>query len=185
MWGEKRQMKIKTPADVARAIKTHRHALELTQQEVAEAVGITRQSLARIERGHGGSSFETILRIFNHLGVDLISATAGSRTSSDAKSLPGTEGERRRSVGDFLEEFRRTETQKSNPLFAAMVQAGLTSSSDSPFLRAARDSLTHEAADRDTSQMTARLAALDAAIAESDPDAVEGAADRRKASDAK
>lgn len=64
-------MRIQKPADLARLIKTRRQAQGLTQQEVAAAAGITRQSLARVERGHGGVSFDTALRIFEHLGIQL------------------------------------------------------------------------------------------------------------------
>lgn len=64
-------MRIQKPADLARAVKTRRQAQGLTQQDIAEAVGITRQSLARIERGHGGASFDTVLRVFAELGIRL------------------------------------------------------------------------------------------------------------------
>lgn len=64
-------MQIRKPADLARIVKTRRHAQGLTQQDIADAVGITRQSLARIERGHGGASFDTVLRIFEKLGIHL------------------------------------------------------------------------------------------------------------------
>jgi len=64
-------MKIQKSADLARTIKVRRQALGLTQQDVAEAARITRQSLARIEHGHGGASFDTILRIFEKLGLGI------------------------------------------------------------------------------------------------------------------
>ncbi|SJN08043.1 hypothetical protein FM113_00595 [Leucobacter sp. 7(1)] len=64
-------MRIQKPADLARLIKTRRQAQGLTQQDVAAAAGITRQSLARVERGHGGVSFDTTLRIFERLGIQL------------------------------------------------------------------------------------------------------------------
>lgn len=64
-------MQIQKPADLARTVKTRRQAQGLTQQDIADAVGITRQSLARIERGHSGASFDTILRIFEKLGLRL------------------------------------------------------------------------------------------------------------------
>lgn len=64
-------MKIQTPANAARVIKTQRLKLSLTQQDVAEAVNITRQSLARIEKGNGGGSFDTYLRLFDLLNISL------------------------------------------------------------------------------------------------------------------
>ncbi len=64
-------MQIQKPSDLARIVKTRRQARGLTQQDIADAVGITRQSLARIESGHGGVSFETVLRIFEQLDIRL------------------------------------------------------------------------------------------------------------------
>lgn len=76
-------MKIEKPSDVARIAKTERQARGLTQQEVADGVGITRQSLARLERGHGGASFETVLRVFDLLDIRL-DAGVSSRAASSA-----------------------------------------------------------------------------------------------------
>ena len=77
-------MKIQKPADLARAVKTRRQAQGFTQQDIANAVGITRQSLARIERGHGGASFDTILRIFTELGLGLEATTDKQNGSATA-----------------------------------------------------------------------------------------------------
>jgi transcriptional regulator with XRE-family HTH domain len=79
-------MQIQTPADLARLIKSRRQAQRFTQQEVADAVGITRQSLARIERGNAGTSFDTVLRIFAHLGINL-DANSGNVTSVAIPSI--------------------------------------------------------------------------------------------------
>lgn len=81
-------MRIQKPADLARLIKTRRQAKRLTQQDVAAAIGITRQSLARIERGHGGVSFDTVLRIFEHLDIQL---DAGNRPDPDIPSQTWTQ----------------------------------------------------------------------------------------------
>lgn len=64
-------MDIRTSADAARIIKTARLNRELSQQSVADAVGMSRQALARIERGQGGASFEAYLRIFSFLDIPL------------------------------------------------------------------------------------------------------------------
>jgi len=68
-------MKLQTPSDLARLIKNARVQQSLTQHDVAHAVGITRQSLARLERGNGGTSFDTVLLILDHLGIHLNAAT--------------------------------------------------------------------------------------------------------------
>jgi len=64
-------MRIRQSADLARLVKTGRQTQGRTQQDVAEAAGITRQSLARIERGHGGVSFTTVILILDYLGIRL------------------------------------------------------------------------------------------------------------------
>lgn len=76
-------MKLQTPSDLARLVKNARVQRNLTQQDVADAVGITRQSLARLERGNGGISFDTVLLILDHLGIHL-DATTDRRTTAPA-----------------------------------------------------------------------------------------------------
>ncbi len=81
-------MKLQTSSDLARLVKNARVQQNLTQQDVAEAVDITRQSLARLERGNGGTSFDTVLLILDHLGINL-HATTDRRTITPA-AVPET-----------------------------------------------------------------------------------------------
>lgn len=83
-------MKIQTPADAARAIKTRRLARGLTQLEVAQAIGVTRQSLARIEQGNGGGAFDTYLRLFDLLGIDLRADAPIAATVTVAEPAAGS-----------------------------------------------------------------------------------------------
>lgn len=69
------KVKLQTPSDLARLVKNARVQRHLTQQDVADAAGITRQSLARLERGNGGTSFDTVLLILDHLGIQLDAST--------------------------------------------------------------------------------------------------------------
>ncbi|MEV8249464.1 helix-turn-helix transcriptional regulator [Microbacterium sp. NPDC076768] len=64
-------------------VKNARVQRNLTQQDVANAVGITRQSLARLERGNGAISFDTVLLILDHLGIHL-DATTDRRSTGPA-----------------------------------------------------------------------------------------------------
>jgi transcriptional regulator with XRE-family HTH domain len=64
-------MEVSKPADLARLVKSTRQIQGRTQQDVADAAGITRQSLSRIEGGHGGVSFDTVLLILDYLGIRL------------------------------------------------------------------------------------------------------------------
>lgn len=84
-------IQIQKPADLARMIKTQRQSQGLTQQDVADAVGITRQSLARIERGHGRASFDTVLRIFDRLQIRIEAHQEEKRHVSATTSPPDTE----------------------------------------------------------------------------------------------
>lgn len=77
-------MRIEKPADLARIVKTQRQAQQLTQQQVADEVGITRQSLARIESGQGGASFDTVLRIFAALNIRLEANPTSQQPTSAA-----------------------------------------------------------------------------------------------------
>lgn len=74
---------LQTTSDLARLVKNARVQRNLTQQDVADAVGITRQSLARLERGNGGTSFDTVLLILDHLDIHL-DATTERRTTAPA-----------------------------------------------------------------------------------------------------
>ncbi|HJA04704.1 MAG: helix-turn-helix transcriptional regulator [Candidatus Microbacterium stercoravium] len=85
-------VKLQTPSDLARLVKNARVQRDLTQQDVAGAVGITRQSLARLERGDGGTSFNTVLLILDYLDVRL-DALAERRTSVPAAAATGSAAE--------------------------------------------------------------------------------------------
>lgn len=83
-------LKLQTPSDLARLVKNARVQRNLTQQDVADAVGITRQSLARLERGSGATSFDTVLLILDHLGIQLDATTDRRTTSPVAADARGT-----------------------------------------------------------------------------------------------
>ena len=65
-----------TPLPVKRALRevaddltTWRKLRNLTQIQVAERAGVSRDTVARFERGDGGISFESLLRILRALGL--------------------------------------------------------------------------------------------------------------------
>ncbi|WP_035832748.1 helix-turn-helix transcriptional regulator [Jonesia quinghaiensis] len=64
-------MKITSAHEAARLIHTSRVLAEITQQQLAERVGVTRQTIARIEQGKGGASFDTYLAVFKELDITL------------------------------------------------------------------------------------------------------------------
>lgn len=112
---------IRTPADAARVIKTARLEQSLTQQEVADAVGVSRQVLARIEQGSAASSFMTYLRIFSYLGVNLSAHSQGDargqseRLESSSASGGSSEDETVARADARLERLRKALTETSLP----------------------------------------------------------------------
>ena len=81
-------MKLEKTADAARAIKAGRLAQGLTQQALADRVGIARQSLARIEKGSGGAAFDTYLSLFEALGITLETHSRAASAEIARPDLP-------------------------------------------------------------------------------------------------
>ena len=52
-------------------IKEKREELKLTQEEVAQAIGITRNYFSDIENGRYQPSFNTSIKLIKFLGIDL------------------------------------------------------------------------------------------------------------------
>lgn len=55
--------------DLGTDIETWRKLRGLTQAQLGDRAGVTRQTVARLERGDGAVSFEILLRILSPLGV--------------------------------------------------------------------------------------------------------------------
>ena len=62
---------VKSSGDVARAIGDIRRINGLTQHELAEQSGISRDSLAQLESGRSGRAVDQILRILRRLGAEV------------------------------------------------------------------------------------------------------------------
>ena len=140
-------MQIQKPSDLARLVKTRRQAHGLTQQEVADDVGITRQSLARIERGHGGVSFDTVLRILEKLDIHLEAAT----NSQHQLATPSFDGSVQRTASGALVAGRSIDTSA-----LAAAAAAATRNIDTSALAAAAAAATRNI---DTSALAAAAAA--------------------------
>lgn len=104
-------MRIQKPADLARIVKTQRQAQQLTQQQVADVTGITRQSLARIEGGHAGASFASVLRIFEYLGIQL-----EGNSSAEGANEPSLRFSEWFAAQERLTQSLREHSQKSTSL---------------------------------------------------------------------
>jgi putative transcriptional regulator len=59
------------PTRVTNSIRVHRARLDLTQAELAERIGVTRQTVIAIEQGRYSPSLEMAFQIARALGVPL------------------------------------------------------------------------------------------------------------------
>lgn len=55
--------------EVGGHVRAWRKLRGLTQNQLADRAGVDRKTLMRVERGDGGVSFETVLRVLHGLGV--------------------------------------------------------------------------------------------------------------------
>lgn len=174
-----RNMQIQKSADLARIIKTQRQSQGLTQQDVADAVGVTRQSLARIERGHGGTSFDTVLRIFERLNIRLEAHVENNHNVTSATTSPDAES----SLEVVSAAFQRVRDLNLSPL-AAAASAASRNIDTSAMLQNLRSALNHFAKHaKDTSAkheskfrfQVEQQAAVNAAIEAGDPDQITSA----------
>src|SRR6478609_11149480 len=59
----------RTLADVTDSLSQWRKLRGLTQTQLADRAGVSRNTLARLERGDGGMSLENLLRVLRALGI--------------------------------------------------------------------------------------------------------------------
>jgi len=70
-------MPIRQPDDTqdhrefGRALRQLRHRAELTQQELADRVGMGVEYISRLENGHRGARWHTVMRLLRALDVTL------------------------------------------------------------------------------------------------------------------
>lgn len=63
---------VKSADDLGRTISVYRRRLKVSQQRIAEAVGIEGAVVSRLERGYGDSAeFRAVLLVVNALGLDV------------------------------------------------------------------------------------------------------------------
>jgi len=60
---------VRSPEDLGRAVAEIRKAQQMTQAELAVHSGMSRESLAHLERGRQGRSIELLLRLLRRLGA--------------------------------------------------------------------------------------------------------------------
>jgi HTH-type transcriptional regulator / antitoxin HipB len=69
IWGA--PMLIRTPADLGAAIRDQRKQLGLNQSILAKLIGVSRQWVIEVERGHPRAALGLVLRAADALGIRL------------------------------------------------------------------------------------------------------------------
>ncbi len=67
-------MIVRTPADLCAAIRDRRKQLKLDQSTFAKQIGVSRQWVIEIERGHPRAELGLVLRALNALNIRLDAA---------------------------------------------------------------------------------------------------------------
>jgi putative transcriptional regulator len=68
----------------ANTVRRHRLLAELTQAQLAEAIGVTRQTVVAVEAGDYAPSVYLALRLADHLGVSVESLFAAPERTEQA-----------------------------------------------------------------------------------------------------
>lgn len=58
---------IRNPEELARTVRALRAAADISQAQLAEAVGVSMRTISRLEHGDAGVSVRTVMDIFQHL----------------------------------------------------------------------------------------------------------------------
>ncbi len=75
-------MHLRTPKDIGLLIRDRRRTRALTQQHLADQVGVSRQWIVDIERGKPRAELALVLRTLNALDVELTVAGVGRGESA-------------------------------------------------------------------------------------------------------
>jgi HTH-type transcriptional regulator/antitoxin HipB len=79
-------MFIRTPADLGAAIRDRRKQLGLDQSTLAKRIGVSRQWLIEVERGHPRAAMGLVLRAIDALGIRLDASM--DQTSRRGSTVP-------------------------------------------------------------------------------------------------
>lgn len=64
--------KVESAGDVGALIRQERQAAAMTQQQLADRVGTTRQCIIRLEQGRHGTAMNTVLAALEQLGLEMV-----------------------------------------------------------------------------------------------------------------
>lgn len=90
--------------DLGRRVRTVRRQVGLTQETLAERVGISASFLGHIERGTRAASLETLVALCNELSISPVYLLQASlKTTSDNYRIPdGLSADERYTLSHFL-----------------------------------------------------------------------------------
>lgn len=74
--------------DMGKRVRKQRQLIGLTQQELAERIGVSTSFVGHVERGTRKASLETLVALSNALGVGVDYLLAGSLQSSPTRKTP-------------------------------------------------------------------------------------------------
>ena len=74
--------------DMGKRVRKQRQLIGLTQQELAERIGVSTSFVGHVERGTRTASLETLVALSNALGVGVDYLLAGSLQSSPDEENP-------------------------------------------------------------------------------------------------
>ena len=72
-----------TVHQIASAARGRRQSLGLSQEQLADRLGVSRRWVRDFEAGNGGAHLETVLRMLDMLGIDLAFAGEQERAVAD------------------------------------------------------------------------------------------------------
>lgn len=75
-------MLIRTPAELGAVIRDRRKQLKLDQSAFAQKIGVSRQWVIEIERGHARAELALVLRALDALGITIDASVDQTRTSA-------------------------------------------------------------------------------------------------------
>ncbi|MBN1929717.1 MAG: helix-turn-helix domain-containing protein [Chlorobiaceae bacterium] len=94
-WFEANQSWLDRSADIALRVLSTLDALNMSQKELAERIGVSPQQVSKIVKGNENLTLETISKLEAALGVPLIEvcrATEESEADAETASQPGRSG---------------------------------------------------------------------------------------------
>ena len=66
--------KVETDVDVGELIRRTRRAAAMTQQQIADRVGTTRNCVIRLEQGGHHAALDTALTVLEELGLEIVTS---------------------------------------------------------------------------------------------------------------